>query len=161
MKKKEPETLDFAKKYRGDRLDDCDRGLKDAEAQLAALEKRLREVGGLNDGLEEAVKGEAIDPKDADRVALAKRILGETGKCGEEMGAMKKQKNDIRKIFNGIKENLRAKNASDVTAAEIADLMKDIDKCNAKVKGYLGDLDRIEDKLKKLRGEWDSAKNAA
>ena len=108
LKKKEAEMLDFAKKYRGDRLYDCDRNLKDAEAQLAALEKRLREVGGLNDGLEEEVKGANVDPKDAARVALAQKILGETGKCGEEMGAMKKQKNDIRKIFNGIKENLRA-----------------------------------------------------
>ena len=161
MKKKEQEMLDFAKKYRGDQLYESDRKLKDAEAELADLEKRLREVGALNDNLQEEVKGAAVDPKDKERVALAQRILGETEKCGSEMGNMKKQKNDIRKIFNGIKENLRSKNASDVTAAEVAELMKDIDKCGAKVKGFLGDLDGIEVRLKKLRSEWNSSKNAA
>jgi RNA polymerase-binding transcription factor DksA len=99
----EKEVDDFCKQYRGEKLYEVDRMIKETEDLLNKLEKLHGQVKGDVDGFTGYLNENNNDPEERERVKLIEDMLK---KCGEFDGECKKTGKDIgliRGVLDGIK----------------------------------------------------------
>jgi chromosome segregation ATPase len=155
LKELEGDVDDLVKKYRGDKLMEVDRKLNEAFSGVEKLEKRLKEVMGKIADFEVVLNDANNDPEEVERVELIQKLLGEVGELMDECKKIVKDKDNIKKVLEGIKAKLSEQNSGDVSMDMINELIADIAACDSKVAKNLKDLDRIEEDLDKKKADFD------
>jgi len=155
----DPDTFakikDFLRDHRGEQMTEADQKLKDIEAELAKLEKRLREVNGNNEDFMRMLNHANDSPDDKERIALIMELLGESNDDAKKpLQGIKADKDKIKEMIENMRNTLRSKSAAEISLQTVLEIIADSEKTNEQIQARLADLDRIEGEIEERKKRW-------
>jgi chromosome segregation ATPase len=153
---KEKEVEQFVRGYRGERLYEADKKLKEALGNMDELEKKLEELKGDMGDFDKTLNDSNDNPKDQERVNMINKLLKALKDLGGDRDGVDGKKDDTKNNLLEIGKKIDDQDKDNVDMDTVNALIKQIEDCNDKIKEGLGDCDNIEDALNKLKKNWDA-----